>query len=36
MMFSIFVGLLMFVPVGIGFDTERTEPFFRIGSQVTD
>jgi len=29
-------GLLPFVLVGIGFDTENIEPFLRIGPQVTD
>ena len=33
---SVLVLVLTFALVGIGFDTENTEPFFRIGSRVTD
>jgi hypothetical protein len=32
----VLVLVLPFVLVGIGFGTERTEPFLRNGSQVTD
>jgi hypothetical protein len=34
--FSIFADLLTLALFGIGFDTECTEPLFRIGSRVED
>jgi hypothetical protein len=33
---SVCAGLLLFALFGIGFDTESTEPLFRIGSRVMD